>query len=314
MLAVVTGGPGEGGLRLAQVERARPASNEALVRVEATSLNRGEVKTALAAPAGWRPGWDFAGEVIEAAADGSGPAKGDRVVGMAAMAAWGEFVAAPTAALALVPDSVSSEDAATLPVAGLTARRALTKGPDKRARQVLVTGASGGVGQFAIQLAALRGDVVTAAVRTPTHETLVRGLGAQHVAVGDALGSSAPAARYDLILESVGGSVLGLALGLLAPGGTCVLLGASEGATTTFDASRFRIGGTSLYGLVMQHELAQEPPSVGLAELLDLMSMGALRSIIERRAPIEAIGDMAARLMAREFTGKAVLTFPPTRA
>jgi NADPH:quinone reductase len=242
----------------------------------------------------------------EPAVDGSGPAAGTRVVGVMPFAAWSEYVAAPALAVAEVPKAVGLDDAATLPVAGLTSRAALAIGSPKPGRRVLVTGASGGVGVIAIQLAAAQNADVTAAIRNPTNETLMRSLGARHVAVGEDLeGTTDP---FDLILESVGGRTLGNALGLLAPGGTCVLYGASQNAITTFDTSRFRVGGTSLYGLVMQYELARMPPSVGLGELLALVDQEKLRSVIEVRAPLADIARVADDLMQRRFSGKAVLS------
>jgi NADPH:quinone reductase-like Zn-dependent oxidoreductase len=209
--------------------------------------------------------------------------------------------------LAALPDAVPFELAATLPVAAGTAACALSKGPQKPGRRVLVTGASGGVGVYAIQLAALAGDEVTAAIRNPDHEPLVRRLGAAQVTVGAELaGDIGP---FDLILESVGGRVLGTALGLLAPGGTCVVFGASERAVTEFDASKFRAGGTTLYGLSMFWEMQFEPPAVILARLAALAAEGKLDPVIERRGPIEAVDEVARELIDRRFVGKAVLTF-----
>jgi len=307
MRAVVTDETAPGRLRVGEVPRPAPQPRESLVRVQAISLNRGEVKTALAAPSGWRPGWDWAGVVEEAAADGSGPAVGARVVGLAPFGAWSEFLTASKSMLAEVPDDVTLDAAATLPVAALTARAALAKSPHRTGRRVLVTGASGGVGVFAVQLAALSGDAVTAAIRNPAHEALIRRLGASDVLIGAALGDDS--GPFDLVVESVGGETLGAVLGRLAPGGTCVVLGASAGAVTTFDASKFRVGGTSLYGLVMQWEFQSEPPTVGLAELLSLLSRGELETVIERRAPMADIAAVAHDLMDRRFVGKAVLTW-----
>ena len=291
MNAVVVDEAVAGRLRLGSVPRPLPQPSELLIRVGAISLNRGEVKTALGAPGGFRPGWDFAGVVSEPARDGSGPAAGARVVGLLPFAAWGKYVAAPAQAIAEIPEDVSLEVAATLPVAGLTARAALAMGSPKPGRRVLVTGGSGGVGSIAIQLAAAEGADTTAAIRNPAHETQVRTLGAARVAIGENLeNASGP---FDLILESVGGTSLGKALGLLAQGGTCVLYGASQSAITSFDAARFRIGGTSLYGLVMQYELARTPPSVGLGELLALMQQKKLASVIAVRAPFADIARVA---------------------
>jgi NADPH:quinone reductase-like Zn-dependent oxidoreductase len=115
---------------------------------------------------------------------------------------------------------------------------------------------------------------------------------------------------FDLILDSVGGRTLGTALGLLAPGGTCVTLGGSEGAVTEFDVSKFRgAGGTSLYGFAGTWELQRQLPSVGLAHLAGLVAEGKLDPMIERRAPLSQIDAIAHDLMDRKFVGKAVIAF-----
>src|SRR5438552_3764589 len=98
-----------------------PLHNQAVVRVHAFSLNRGEVRYSMTAPAGRRPGWDLAGVVEHAAADGTGPKAGARVAGILNVGAWAQRVVVPTDALAELPENVSFTDAATLPVAGLTA-------------------------------------------------------------------------------------------------------------------------------------------------------------------------------------------------
>jgi NADPH2:quinone reductase len=299
----------EGGrIVLADVPRPTPGPGEALVRVAAISLNRGEVKTAFAAQPGWRPGWDFAGTVVEAAASGAGPAAGTRVVGFAPAGGWAELLAANTALLSPLPDSVSFEAAAALPVAGMTAQMCLAKGPQQPGRRLLITGASGGVGVFAIQLAAISGAEITAAIRNPDHEPLVRRLGANHVTLGAELASDV--GPFDLILDSVGGRTLGTALGLLAPGGACVNLGGSEGSVTEFDVSKFRgPGATSLHGFAGFYEMQRSPPSEGLARLVGLVAEGRLDPIIERRAPLSQIDAVARELIDRKFVGKAVIAF-----
>jgi NADPH:quinone reductase-like Zn-dependent oxidoreductase len=308
MRAVVVDEAAPGRLVVGRVPMPEPKPGEALIQVAAISLNRGEVKTALGAVTGWRPGWDFSGTVVEAAADGSGLAKGARVVGMAPVGAWSEYLASGAAFHAALPDAVSFETAATLPVAAGTALHALRRGPKKPGRRVLITGASGGVGVYAIQLAAGAGDEVTAAIRSPANEALVRRLGAAHVAIGET--PPADIGAFDLILDSVGGRTLGAALEHLAPGGTCVMFGGSESPTTTFDGSKFRSpGGTTLYGLAMFYEVQFEAPSTTLAELAALAGAGKLKPVIERRGPIEAIAETAQALIDRRYTGKAVLTF-----
>jgi len=195
-----------------------------------------------------------------------------------------------------------------LPVAALTARRALALAAPIQGRKVLVDGASGGGGAFALQLARLAGAATVAAVRNGAHNDLVRRLGADEVAVCEGLDGAAKFAPYDVILESIGGDALAQAMAMLAPGGLCVLLGASAGSRTTFDAARFRVGGTRLYGLVMSYEFQREPPGVGLAELLALMAEGKLDAEIAVCADLRQVAVISAQLMERSFTGKAVLT------
>src|SRR5438105_2075733 len=152
MRAVVVDPGAPGRLVLREVEPPQPGRSEALVRVAAISLNRGELRRATTAEAGWRPGWDLAGTVEQAAADGSGPPVGARVVGLLVSGAWAELVAVPTTALAVLPDGCSFAQAATLPVAGITALWTLERGGMLLDRRVLVTGASGGGGHPACPL------------------------------------------------------------------------------------------------------------------------------------------------------------------
>jgi NADPH:quinone reductase-like Zn-dependent oxidoreductase len=306
MRAVTVARDAPGGLVLAKVEAPSPQPSEALVAVKAFSLNRGEVKSALTQAAdGFRPGWDFAGVVERAAADGSGPAKGARVVGMMMAGAWAERLAVPAAMMAELPEAVGFEAASTLPVAGLTALHSLRRGGDLNGRKVLVTGASGGVGVYAIQLAAADGAVVTAAIRNPANAELMRRLGATHAVDLEAARAHGP---YDLVLESVGGETLGAALSMLTPGATCVLFGASDTPTTTFDASRFRVGGTTLYGLFLGYELRNAPPGPDLRALAERLAAGTLDPMVEVTAPWDRTAQVCADLIARRFHGKAVLT------
>lgn len=217
-----------GGVDLVEVAAPDPSPDQAVVAVSAVSLNRGEVRRLGGAPSGWRPGWDLAGTVVSAAADGSGPAAGRRVVGLLREGAWAEQVAVPTRTLATIPDGLSSSAAATLPVAGLTAYRTLQQADVIEGRRVLVTGASGGVGRFAIQLASHWGAEVTAVVGRPERAEGLRELGAADVSV------DMPAeGAFDIILESVGGESLARALELVAPKGIVVTFGNSSGDPTT---------------------------------------------------------------------------------
>ena len=296
-------------LSLGEKEAPSPAPSEALVRVYAVSLNRGEVNRSQAAEAGFTPGWDLAGTVEKAAAEGSGPAEGARVVGlMSSSGAWAELVAVPTVALAEIPDNVSFTDAATLPVAGLTGLYALERGGNLLGRTVLVTGASGGAGDLALRLGRLSGGRVVALVRRPEHEPIAREAGAHEVAVGEGAKAAARFGPYDLILDSVGGQVLGEALSMLAAGGSCVAFGGSASYDVTFDVRDFYLtGGASVYGFILFHEVLSRPASVGLRRLASLVADGRLAPRIEVEAPWTQLGEVAQRLLDRDFTGKAVL-------
>lgn len=292
-----------------EVDAPIPASHEALVRVQAVSLNRGEVRRSLTAESGWQPGWDLAGVIETPAADGSSPPAGTRVVGFVRSGAWGELVAVPTDAIAPLPDTVSFAQAATLPVAGLTAYHALKQGGLLLGKSVLITGASGGVGNFAIQLARLSGAKVIAHLRQLEQEAAVKAAGAQAVLIGEDLPLDSEYAPYDLVIESVGGKTLTAALGSVALDGTVVLFGTSGGNEVTFNAQRFYgvSSGATLYALILFHELKRESASVGLQRLLMLVAEGQLQPQISVEAPWTQVADIAQQLLDRRFPGKAVL-------
>ncbi|MBK1989949.1 zinc-binding dehydrogenase [Sphaerospermopsis aphanizomenoides BCCUSP55] len=297
-----------GRLALSEVNAPIPAANEALIRVASISLNRGEIRRASTAQAGWRPGWDLAGTVETPAADASGPGQGTRVVGFLPFGAWGELVSVPTHSLAEIPPSVSFAQAATLPVAGLTAYHALKKGGLLLNSSVLITGASGGVGNFAIQLARLSGAKVVAQLRQPQYEPIVKAAGAHHIVIGEDISPAQEYGPYHLVVDSVGGNVLGTALGLLAQNGLAVVFGTTAGREVTFNAGNFyALGGASLYGFILFHELKWESASVGLKLLVELVESGQLRPHIDIEAPWTEIANISQQLTDRRFPGKAVL-------
>ena len=308
--AVVVDPSSVGGLAFRDVELPAPRPNEALVRVKAVSLNRGEVRRAQTASAGQRIGYDLAGVVESAAADGSGPAAGTRVVGlMTSQDAWAELVAVPTDLLAALPNPVTFEEAATLPVAGLTALYALRRGGALLGQRVLVTGASGGVGHLGIQLARDGGANVVALVRRDEYVPLVRDAGARDVVVDDEAGGAlAEFGPFDLILESVGGAVFTTALENLARGGTCVTFGASANRIVTFEVgSFFRTGPRTLYGMYLFEEFRSVPASPSLALLANLVAEERLRPHIAVEDSWTRIGEIAQQLIDRSYPGKAVL-------
>ncbi len=297
-------------LAIKSVPLAPAYRDEVTVRVRAISLNRGEVNRAVrSAEAGWRPGWDFAGTIEETAPDGGGPAKFTRVVGILPSGAWAETIRVPKDSVAALPDSVTDAQAATLPVAGLTALHALRQGGLLLGRKVLIDGASGGVGHFACQLAAASGAIVYGHVRNAQYKAMVAEWCGDRTIVAPDLSAAASFGPFHLILDSVGGSALGAALGMLRPDGTCVTFGVSESAQATFDSGAFfRSGGSRLYGLVLFPELKKvEPASEGLALLAGMISRGTLRPRIEIEAPWTEIGAVARQLLDRSFMGKAVL-------
>jgi NADPH2:quinone reductase len=297
-------------LAIRSVPLAPAYRDEVTVRVRAISLNRGEVNRAVrSAEAGWRPGWDFVGTIEETAPEGGGPATGTRVVGILPSGAWAETIRVPKDAVAALPDGVTDAQGATLPVAGLTALHALRQGGLLLGRKVLIDGASGGVGHFACQLAAASGAIVHGHVRNSKFQAMVAEWCGKRTIVAPDLTGAAPFAPFHLILDSVGGSALGAALGMLRPDGTCVTFGVSESPNATFDSGAFfRSGGSRLYGLVLFPELKKvEPASEGLALLAGMIARGTLRPQIEIEASWTEIGAVARQLLDRSFMGKAVL-------
>jgi NADPH:quinone reductase len=228
---------------------------------------------------------------------------------MLSTGAWAERIRAPSDSVAALPDNVTDAQAATLPVAGLTALHALRQGGLLLGRKVLVDGATGGVGHLAVQLAAASGAEVYGHVRRPDQKAMIAEWCGDRIVVSPDLRAAASLGPYHLILDSIGGSALSAALTMLQPNGTCVHFGVSESPTSTIESGAFfRQGGVKLYGLILFHELRRvEPASEGLAVLTRMIAQRTLRPHIEIEAPWTDIAAVARRLLAREFAGKAVL-------
>jgi NADPH:quinone reductase-like Zn-dependent oxidoreductase len=309
MRAVVVDTSLDARITLRDVATPAIGESDALVKVAATSLNYGEVRRSLTvAASGFRPGWDVTGTIIKAASDGSGHPAGTRVVGFVEGGAWSEQVAISGRVLAKIPDSITFAQAATLPVAGLTAYYALAQGGLLLAKRVLIVGASGGVCHFACLLSLAAGATVIGDVRRADAAGQVREDGAHEIFVGERLSGVASQGPFDVILESVGGDMLGDALGLLAPDGVCVTYGESAGRPAAFDPRPFfRVGGARLYGLFLYEEVRRHPPALALTRLLDLVAGKQLSPRITVEAGWTDIARVARDLLDRRISGKAVI-------
>jgi NADPH:quinone reductase-like Zn-dependent oxidoreductase len=280
------------GVSFAEAPDPQVDASHALVEVKAVSLNRGEVRRLPARKPGTIPGWDVAGTLAD----------GTRVVGLADEGGWAELATLPKDRLAVIPDDVTFEAASTLPVAGLTALRALEVGGPLLGRRVLITGAAGGVGRYAIQLAHRAGAHVTGVVRNAERGEGLRELGADELITE----LEADGENFDLLLESVGGASLAAALTRVAPQGTVVAFGASSPDPTTFDVSRFYgRGGAKLYGLRVFDELARHRSGV---RDLELLLAARLDPQIDFVTSWEDHETAITALMERRVAGKAVLT------
>ncbi len=301
MRALVADSSSPDGISFRDVPEPVPMPGEVLVEVRALSINRGEVRMLGTAPDGWRPGWDFAG-VVASDIEG-GPQAGARVVGIRQGETWAERVAVRHEWIAELPDAVSFAEAAALPTAGLTALRTLRLGPAILGRRVLVTGASGGVGRFAIQLAHLGGAEVTALVST----TSARAGGLAQLGADAVMSDVAELkGRFDLVLESVGGATLATLVTMIDPRGTLVMFGNSSDESTTFNTR-------DVYNDALVHiqgfELFFGGEDFGrdLAYLARLVEEGKLDPQLADAMPWDEMPAALERLRNRHAAGKLAL-------
>jgi NADPH2:quinone reductase len=290
---------------LADVDAPAPRDDEALVAVDAYSVNRGEIML-LSSGRKEPPGKDIAGRVLRAAADGSGPDAGTRVVAHVEAGGWAEQVAVPTSRLAVLPDTVPADVAAALPLAGLTALRLLRAAGGVAGRRVLLTGASGGVGHYFVELAAAIGAKVTAIASTPARGERLLALGAHSVvtSVKDAEGPFAVA------IDSVGGDVFGQALVRLDRGGLMVWYGQASLQPARADFFALFAGPIDVTIRSLVYWTEADRDGEDLATLVDLVAAGRLHPEIGERAAWTDSPRVLAAVRDRRVRGKAVLTIP----
>ena len=300
-------------LRMAEVDKPSPEAGEVLVKVLAVSINaadwhvlRGKPLFSRATLGLLRPkqqilGVDVAGRVEAVGGGVTGFKAGDEVYANLLDHGYGgfaEYVSVPLDAMSLKPASLSFEEAAAVPMAAVTAFHGLRRhGELQPSQKVLINGATGGVGSFAVQLAAASGAEVTAVTSTPNLE-LVRSLGADHLidyTTTDALGSGR---RYDRILDTVGNrSVSDLRRGL-ASGGKAAVTGFTSVA---------KLVGVSLRGgkdvaMVQAHVTAKD-----LEVLSELIAAGKVGPQIDRRYRFAELPAAIAYLEQGRARGKVVV-------
>jgi len=286
-------------VRLADVPNPVPGPRQVLVDVTHASLNYGDLNDARSGrvPVGAVLGSDAAGVVVQAAADGTGPVAGTRVVALTP-GAFAECVAIDLAALAQIPKGLGPAQAVALPVAGVAALRSLRAaglGPDKR---VLITGASGGVGRFAVQLAARAGAHVIASVGSAARGQGLAEAGADEVLVG----LEELQRPVDVVIDSVGGPQLVAAWNLLAPGGSVQSVGWTSGEPAVFPPYATVGSAKSLTSFVIEGDTGAD-----LTILTELAAEGAITVEIGWRGSWDRFNEAAEALRGRRIPGKAVL-------
>jgi NADPH:quinone reductase-like Zn-dependent oxidoreductase len=297
-------------LRLADVPRPAPISTEVLVQVRAAGVNpvdwktrRGDGVARWVGPPPFVPGWDVAGVVVDMGYGVTLFERGDRVLGMPwfprAAGAYAEFVAAPSRQFARIPDGMSFEEAAALPLAGLTAWQSLVDTAALQAGEtVLVHGASGGVGHLAVQIAKACGATVIATGRSANHDFL-RALGADECVDRDTVAIQDAAQEVDAVLDFAGLHETRAEVDTLREGGTLVAI--AEGASDEARAEAARRG-------VRVAEILVEPDGRALAKLAELVSDGRLKVSVDRVLPLDDAAKAHELLEAGGLRGKLVLS------
>jgi NADPH:quinone reductase-like Zn-dependent oxidoreductase len=290
-------------LRRAELPDPVPAAGEALVAVAAASFNFLDLAYAdtVHGP-GAVPGEDAAGVVVAVAGDGTGPPVGTRVASFAMGGALATLRTVSVGDLGVVPDGVDLADAAALPAAGVTALRAVRRFGSLLGRRVLVTGASGGVGRYAVQLAALAGAHVVAHVGS-----VGRGAGLADLGAAEVVTDLADVPPVHGVVENIGGPLLGAAFGLVAEGGVALSVGQASRRPTTidFEAERQRGGGRRVEVFTVGTGYAGF--GTDIEELLGLVAAGRLDPQVGWRGPWARAAEAADAVRGRRVAGKAVV-------
>ncbi|MER7766863.1 NAD(P)-dependent alcohol dehydrogenase [Kitasatospora sp. NPDC096140] len=297
-------------------------AGEVLVRVRASSVDRGTWHMMAGLPYAVRPvsglrrpklpnpGRNLAGIVEAVGREVTGFAPGDEVYGTAP-AAFAEYAVARPDRIAPKPAGLTFEEAATVPVSALTALQAVRdKGRVREGRRVLITGAAGGVGTFAVQLAHGLGAVVTAVASTGKLDT-VRALGADHVVDYTREDFLAAPERYDTIIDIAGNRTLRDLRRALAPRGRLVITGGETNGRWLGGTDR-QLRAQLLSPFTDQHLgtfIASEHAD-GLRELTALVDAGTLRPVVDRTYPLAEAAAAVRHLLDGRATGKLALALP----
>ncbi|MFD5628084.1 NAD(P)-dependent alcohol dehydrogenase [Streptomyces sp. NPDC127072] len=307
-------------LELRDIDRPTPRDDEVLVEVRAAGVDpsvwhlmTGRPLVARVALGVRRPrnpvrGWDGAGRVESVGAKVTAFKPGDEVFGNCD-GSFAEFARAKAKRLVLKPPSLTFEQAAALPVSGMTALQALSgRSRPVPGDQVLVIGASGGVGSFAVQLAAMYGAVVTG-VCGPTGTDLVRSLGATHVLDYTHEDITAGPHRYDVIVDCAGLRPVPLLRRILAPRGTLVMVGGEGGSAFLGGMSRgLRAALRSPFVGQNFRSLVSLSRHEDLLTLKNLAEEGKITPAIDRTYPLAEAADAVRHLEKGHPRGKLVLT------
>jgi NADPH:quinone reductase-like Zn-dependent oxidoreductase len=306
-------------LRLAQINRPEAAQHEVLVRVHAAGLDRGawhlmtgrpyamRLGTGIRAPRNRVLGREVAGTVAAIGAAVAGFAVGDEVFGIG-RGSFAEYTVARADKLAHKPANVTFEQAAVVPVSGLTALQALRDaGRLQQGQHVLITGASGGVGSFAVQLAKAFGAQVTG-VCSSAKLDLVRSLGADQVIDYTRQDWADGAHHYDLILDIAGNPAPSRLRRALTPTGTAVIVGGEEGGNLTGGMDR-QLRAFALTMVVRQRftGLLCKENSTDLQQLTQLIEAGDVTPSVGRAFPLDRVPEAIRHLDAGHARGKVAI-------